>query len=216
MDDLKLVRLDRRRLGDFERLHGGREFGGCFCALWRAPQEGWVERCKTQPKDNFEDTRRRVLDGEHVGFLAIRESDGAVVGWTGSGPKTAFPLMKERPGSRLSPFEDSLWAVGCLAVPFVYRDLGYAREMVRLLVEEARAAGARAIEACPVEPAEESAAWRGSKSLFENLGFKAAGSEPLGERTVLRMEKVLVEAPAPPPPPAAEQPSPEQAPAPQP
>ena len=102
--------------------------------------------------------------------------------------------MKERPGSRLSPFEDSLWAVGCLAIPFVYRDLGYAREMVRLLIEEARRAGAKAVEACPVEPADESAAWRGSKSLFESLGFKAAGSEPLGERTVLRMEKVLVEA----------------------
>jgi predicted GNAT family acetyltransferase len=111
--------------------------------------------------------------------------------------------MKDRPGSRLGPFEDSLWAVGCLAVPFAYRGLGYGREIVRLLLEEARAAGARAIEACPAEPADEETARRGSKTMFENLGFKAAGSEEAEGKTVYRMEKILVVAE----PPATEPPA---------
>ncbi|MBI5242948.1 MAG: GNAT family N-acetyltransferase [Elusimicrobia bacterium] len=191
MDNLRLALLDRRRLGDFERLLGGREFGGCYCALWRLPAEGWEERCKERPRENFEDTRRRVIEGRHVGFLVIREADGVVVGWTGSGPKTAFPLMKDRPGSRLGPFEDSIWAVGCIAVAFSCRSQGYAREIVRLLVEEARKAGARAIEACPLESAEEAGAWRGSKAMYEALGFAAAGSEQANEKVVFRMEKVL-------------------------
>jgi GNAT superfamily N-acetyltransferase len=191
MDNLKLIPMDRRHFGDFERLLGGREFGGCFCAVWRTPQDGWEERCKTRSRENFEDTRRQVIEGRHVGFLAVREQDGAVVGWTGSGPKTAFPLMKERPGSRLGSFEDSLWAVGCISVAFAYRGLGYSREIVRLVVEEARKAGAKAVEACPFETPCDDGASRGSKGMYEALGFVPAASEPAGDKTVLRMEKVL-------------------------
>jgi GNAT superfamily N-acetyltransferase len=192
METLSLVRLDKRRFADFERLLSGREFNGCYCALWRRHGPDWEERCKSRPKENLEDARLALAEGAHVGFLALRESDGAFVGWTGSGPKTAFPYMKDRFGSRLGPFEDSLWAVGCVAVAFPHRGVGYGSRIVELVVEEARRSGARAVEACPVEPEHESEAFRGSKALYESLGFVLCGqeAEPCG-RTVLRMEKIL-------------------------
>lgn len=210
MGELKLARLDRRRIGDFERLLTGREFGGCFCAFWDNAGPDWEPRCKERPRENFEDTRRRVIAGEQKGFLALREMDGAVVGWTGAGPKTAFPPLKDRPGSRLGPWEDSVWALACLAVGFPYRGLGYSKQMVALLVEEARAAGARTLEAYPLDPAEEDGAWRGLRPVYESLGFAVVGSEALregrprdlgggtspgepsaGGPQVLRMEKAL-------------------------
>ncbi|MFA5139308.1 MAG: GNAT family N-acetyltransferase [Elusimicrobiota bacterium] len=180
MTELKLVKLDSRRMGDFERLHSGKEFGGCFCAVWSSYGEDWEERCSKERRlENLEHTRSRVRRGTHVGFLAYRETDGAVVGWTGAGPKTSFPLLKEKPGSRAGAFDDSVWAIACLAIPFAYRSLGYARTMIELVVEQARAAGAKSIEAYPVDPSDDESAYRGTRKLYEALGFSVADSELL-------------------------------------
>ena len=41
--------------------------------------------------------------------------------WTGSGPKTAFPLLKTKLASRLSDFSEKIWTVGCMAVSATFR-----------------------------------------------------------------------------------------------
>ena len=193
MDQLRLAALDKRRIQDFEHLLSGKEFGGCYCAVWTNFDEGWDQRCKERPQENLEHTRAKVFARKHVGFLVIRDSDGAVVGWTGSGPKTAFPRLKDRPGSRTGPFEDAVWAVGCLAIARSYRGLGYARQIVEGVIEEARRAGARVVEGYPVEPEADDHAYRGTRKLYEALGFTVAGQEPEGTGSVLRMEKTLTE-----------------------
>lgn len=191
MAELRLAPLDSRRLSDFENLLSGREFGGCYCAVWTAYDEGWSQRCRQRPHENLEHTRRRVRAGEHAGFLAYREVDGALVAWTGAGPKTSFPLLKEKPGSRLGAWEDSVWAVACLAVSFPHRGEGVAGRVIELVLEKARAAGARSVEAYPADPEGEEDAYRGARGLYERLGFSVAESEALGERKVLRMERAL-------------------------
>jgi GNAT superfamily N-acetyltransferase len=190
MDTLKLIRLDRRRLGDFERLLAGKEFNGCFCSRW-AGLPDWSERCLKRPKENFEHTRSRVFSGEQAGFLALREMDGAVVAWTGAGPKTAFPGLKDRPGSRLGPWEDGTWVVACLSVAFAYRGLGYSGRIVELLVEEARRAGAKTLESYPIEPSPEGDAYRGGRRFYEGLGFSLADSETEGATQCMRMVRQL-------------------------
>ena len=196
MDTLKLMRLNGRRMQDFERLMSGKEFGGCYCAVWSNGGEGWNERCRDRPHENLEHTARRVRGGNHAGFLISRESDGAIIGWTGSGPKTGFPFLKERPGSRLGPWDDSVWAIGCLAIAFAHRGRGYAPLIVDLLVDEARRAGAASIEAYPIEPEEEGSAYRGGRKLYEAAGFSLADGEPSGEHHMLRMVRALGGAPA--------------------
>ncbi|MBI4425344.1 MAG: GNAT family N-acetyltransferase [Elusimicrobia bacterium] len=191
MDKLRLSALDKRRMQDFEHLLSGKEFGGCFCAAWTNFDETWDERCRARPQENLEHTRSRVLNRAHVGFLVIRDSDGAVVAWTGSGPKTSFPRLKERPGSRTGAWDDGVWAIGCLAIGRSYRGLGYARQIVEALVEEARLAGAKAVEAYPVEPAGDDTAFRGKRAMYEALGFTVAGQEQDGNYSMLRMEKRL-------------------------
>ena len=191
MDLLRIAPLDKRRIQSFEHLLSSKEFDGCYCARWDAHAEPFEERCKNKPLENLEHTRAKVRAGKHVGFLILRDSDGAIVGWTGSGPKTSFPAMKERPGSRLGPFEDSVWAVGCLAIARSFRGLGYSRQVIEALVEEARRAGARTVEGYPVEPAGDDTAFRGTRKLYEGMGFTVAGQEQDGNYTVLRMEKTL-------------------------
>ncbi|MBI4347160.1 MAG: GNAT family N-acetyltransferase [Elusimicrobia bacterium] len=191
MDVLRLSLLDKRRLQDFEHLLSGKEFGGCFCAVWTNHDGTWDERCKTRPQENLEHTRASVVSRKHVGYLVIRDSDGATVAWTGSGPKSAFPYMKERPGSRGGSFDDGVWAIGCLAVGRSYRGLGYSKRIVEGVIEEARRAGAKTLEAYPVEPAGDDQAYRGSKAMYESLGFSVAGQDSEGSYTFLRMEKSL-------------------------
>lgn len=195
--ELFLRPLEPRRLADFEHLLSGKDFGGCYCAVWSCYGEDWEARCRERSQENLEHTRARVRAGQRVGFLAYREIDGAVVGWTGAGPKTLFPLLKDRPGSRLGPWEDSVWAIACLAIAFPHRGQGSSRRIVELVVEAARAAGARAVEAYPLDPEEEQGAYRGTRRLYESAGFVSAGSEPSGERLALRMERRL--SPAEPP-----------------
>lgn len=182
--------LDQRTMNDFERLLSGQEFGGCYCAVWTNCDDQWEERCKNRPHENLEHTRVRVRRGEHVGFLVTRESDGAVVAWTGSGPKTGFPRLKKSPGARKGPAE-SVWAIGCLSVGFSFRGQGYVRKIVDLLVAEAAAAGAESIEAYPVEPPEESAAYRGDRKLYAAAGFTVADEDEQDGKKVLRMVKKI-------------------------
>ncbi|MEE8424432.1 MAG: GNAT family N-acetyltransferase, partial [Elusimicrobiota bacterium] len=188
---LNLHPLDKRTMTDFERLLSGKEFGGCYCSVWTSYDDKWEERCKNRPHENLEHTRLRIQKGEHVGFLVNRESDGAVVAWTGSGPKTGFPLLKESPGARKGSWDDSVWAIGCLSIGFSFRSQGYARKIVDLLVAEAAAAGAETLEAYPAYPAEEPAAYRGGRKLYEAAGFTVADEDEKDGKKILRMVKTI-------------------------
>lgn len=184
---LLLEPLTSRGMTAFETLMSGREFGGCFCAVWREFGADWEERCRKRSHENLESTRKVVKAGGKTGFLIKTDSTGEVVAWCGAGPKTSFPLLKDKPGSRLGPFDDSTWAVACLAVAFKHRGLGISRGAVELVAAEAQRSGAKAIEGYPLDPESDQGAYRGSRALFESAGFRAAGSEPSGDGVVLRM-----------------------------
>ena len=190
-DILRLVTLDQRHIQQFERLMGGKEFGGCFCAVWHAYGPDWEARCKERSGENLKATVDLVANGGHAGYLVRRDDDGAFVGWTAAGPKTAFPFLKDRPGSRLGAWDDSVWAVACLAIAFAHRGRGYSLDIVKAVAELAKRAGAKSLEAYPLEPAPEGSEYRGSKKLYESAGLTLAEGEPAGESHALRMELSL-------------------------
>ena len=114
MSTLTLEALTVGKLGSFRELLGSNEFGGCFCAVWTSFGEDWGARCGDKSQPNFFITKKNIEDGRHVGFLVYQGGD--LVGWTGSGPKTSFPFLKTKLGSRISEFTSEVWSVGCLAV----------------------------------------------------------------------------------------------------
>ncbi|TBR20802.1 GNAT family N-acetyltransferase [bacterium] len=191
MSKLNLVRLDGRHMQHFERLMAGKEFGGCYCAVWTGFGPDWDARCKERPKENLAATEARVRAGDVVGYLLERDDDGTYVGWIAAGPKAGFPYLKERPGSRLGPTGEGVWSIACLAIGFSHRGRGYSAEAIRLAALEAKACGATSLEAYPVDPCPEGGEYRGTRAMYEKAGFTAAEGEPSGEAHALRMELKL-------------------------
>ncbi len=186
---LRLQALSLDNFESFARLLGGSEFGGCFCAVWRSFDKDWVSRCQDPDKPNLELTRRNVEQGHHIGYLVF-DGDG-LVGWTGSGPKVEFPLLRQKLASRLSPSEPGVWSLGCIAIKEQARGRGYSGRVASSVIELARQSGARRIESYPTRPWDEPRSYRGSWRMYQRLGFEVLGEEPDGESDILLMSLSL-------------------------
>jgi GNAT superfamily N-acetyltransferase len=113
------------------------------------------------------------------------------VGWTGSGPKTAFPFLKAKLGSRISDFAPDVWSVGCLAIKEIYRGKGLADLVVQAVIQQATDQGAKALEAYPVRPFHEPRVFRGTYTLYQRLGFQEISAEKDDEHEVVLMSLPL-------------------------
>jgi GNAT superfamily N-acetyltransferase len=182
---LVLQSLTVDKLDVFKELLGSSEFGGCFCAVWTSYGDDWIDRCKDRAQPNFLVTKKNVEAGKHVGFLVYDSND--LIGWTGSGPKTDFPFLKTKLGSRLSSFSADIWSVGCLAVKEAYRGKGIADFIVSTVVEEAKKNNAKIIEAYPTRPFHEPRLFRGTYQLYARLGFTEVSSEKDGDYEIVLM-----------------------------
>jgi GNAT superfamily N-acetyltransferase len=178
-------------LETFRTLLGSSDFGGCFCAVWTSFDETWLTRCLDPAQPNFDITCRNVMAGRHVGFFIY--ADEILIGWTGSGPKTAFPLMQQRLGSRLSPFNENTWSIGCIALKAAYRGRGLLTAVIQAVIKEARQAKAHIIEAYPTDPWDEPRSYRGALSIYKRLGFQTVTSEPDDNSDMLLLQLVLAE-----------------------
>lgn len=181
--------LTPAELPAFRALLGGPDFGGCFCAVWHAFDENWVPRCQDPTQPNFAVTEKLVRAGGHAGYF-IHEGP-ELIGWTGSGPKPGFPLLKEKLASRLTGMSPDVWSIGCLSIRERFRGHGYADRVVESLTELAISRGARWLEAYPVRPTHEPRLYRGTERLYARLGFAVAGAEKDGEHEVLLMRREL-------------------------
>lgn len=187
--NLKLQSLTVDKLNIFKELLGSNDFGGCFCAVWTSHDDDWVARCNDKAQPNFLITKKNVELGHHTGFL-IYQGNG-LIGWTGSGPKTAFPFLKTKLGSRLTSFSPDTWSVGCLAVKETYRGKGLSDFIVRAVVEEASKSGATTVEAYPTRPFHEPRVFRGTYQLYKRLGFVEVGVDKDGDYEIVLMSMFL-------------------------
>jgi GNAT superfamily N-acetyltransferase len=182
---MKLEALSEKNLGEFRSLLGSKDFGGCFCAVWTSHSSDWEQRCGDPTQPNFFRTEKDLAAGRHIGFLVYQGAE--LVGWTGSGPKTEFPFLQTKLGSRLTPFTREIWSIGCLAVAERFRGQGIAQKIVGAVLAKARDAGALSVEAYPVRPFHEPRSYRGACGLFQRAGFKEVAVEKDGEHELLVM-----------------------------
>lgn len=180
---MRLEKLNNKNFDIFKDLLGGSEFGGCYCAVWRSFDDTWVKRCQDPSAPNLEISKKFVLSGKHLGFLVYENE--SLVGWTGSGPKTEYPLLKTKLGSRLTPFDSEIWSIGCIAIQSSFRGQSKSLEIIKAVIEEAKRNHAKFVEAYPVKPWDEARSYRGSFSQYQGLGFEECGSEKDGESEVL-------------------------------
>lgn len=186
---LTLQPLSPAHLDAFAVLLGGPDFGGCFCAVWTHHGPDWVTRCGDPSRPNLAATRADVAAGRKPGFLALL--DGEAVAWVGAGPRSEFPSLASRLGSRRSRRAGDSWFLGCLAVGADHRGRGLSERLVRAVLERARADGARWVEATPTDPWDEPRSYRGALSLYRRLGFVEVAREADGDAAIVLVEATL-------------------------
>lgn len=153
----------------------------CWCMAWRLGPS-YRRRPVARNRDDF---RAVVAAGPPPGLLALGDDDLAV-GWCQVTPRSAVPAL-ERPW-RLRAVDDvPVWAITCFYVRKGQRRQGVASALVSAAVALARAAGAPAVEAYPLDGAvSPSSTSTGYVSTFLRAGFvEVARRSP--ERPILRL-----------------------------
>lgn len=139
---------------------------GCWCMYWRIGST-YRKRRREQNKRAF---RKIVAQGPPPGLIAF-EGDMAV-GWCQITPRDALPWLERV--WRLRRIDDlPVWSISCLYVRKGYRRGGITAALIAAAIKVAKAAGAPALEAYPLEAdLTPSASGTGYASTFRRAGFR--------------------------------------------
>ena len=184
-----VVRLAPDRFDDLAALfRTGTETRWCWCMYFRRTAREFSAASAAE--------NRVALEGlgaaePAAGYLAYRA--GAPAGWVSAGPIEGYPRIG---GSRFYPRTDPrpVWSIVCFFVAPGDRRWGVARALLEAAVGAARAAGAPAIEAYPIEaagPRHPSSLYRGPLPLFLQAGFAEVARVPVppgATRVIVRRE----------------------------
>jgi GNAT superfamily N-acetyltransferase len=119
---------------------------------------------------------RRLTEREHPPGV-VTYVDGTPVGWCNVGPRDEISKLVN---SRLiRPVDDvAVWSIVCLVVRAGHRKRGVTSRLIDGAVDYAKANGAPAIEAHPVDPPgrmDQTMAFVGTRAMFERCGFSVVG-----------------------------------------
>jgi GNAT superfamily N-acetyltransferase len=161
-------------------LDQGGPAGRCWCV---APMG--VDYRHRAPASNRDTMRRVVRAGPPPGLLAIRGE--SAVGWCRVTPRDAVPGL-DRPFRTRRVDDVAVWSISCFYIRKGHRRTGIMTALITAAVDYARASGAPALEAYPLDGAvSPSATASGYYSTFARLGFtEVARRSP--ERPVMRVQ----------------------------
>lgn len=165
--------LTADRWADLEALFGPTRgaISGCWCMWFRLTRGEWTEHGRDGRKRAF---RRLVEKGPPPGILAYEGT--RAIGWCAIAPREATPRIA---ASRVAkPIDDRpAWAITCFYIDKECRRRGVMAALVKAATAHAKKAGARLVEAYPMEKVG-SQAWGGAfvgvASCFAGAGFKEA------------------------------------------
>jgi ribosomal protein S18 acetylase RimI-like enzyme len=161
---------------------------GCWCMYWRLAKGEWKGPQRERSVRNKVKFAKIVAAGPAPGVLAF---DGATaVGWVAIAPRADFPAL-DRSRFLKAVDEESVWSLPCFYIKSGYRGRGIMRALVAAAVDHAAAAGARIVEAYPVDTAKRlsaASAYTGAASTFRRAGFKTvarrAAHRPIVRKSV--------------------------------
>jgi GNAT superfamily N-acetyltransferase len=134
---------------------------------------------------NRADMRKAVKQGPLPGLLALR--DQLAVGWCRVTPRDEVPGLER--AFRTRRVDDvPVWSISCFYIRKGHRREGIMTALITASIEYARAAGAPALEAYPLDGAmSPSATSTGYASTFARAGFsEIARRSP--ERPIMRLQ----------------------------
>ena len=151
-------------------LLGGDGDRGCWCQYWRQSSSNYS---RLGPGGGRRALRTQLEAPVAPGMLAYLGSEP--VGWCGFGPRARMERLVR---SRTIPAVDDVpvWSVVCFLVRPGFRRRGVARALLDGVIGYARASGAPALEAYPIDPGERRAnatfGYVGCVRMFEAAGFR--------------------------------------------
>lgn len=150
--------------------------GGCWDMFWRLTSTEYAASNRGRNRALL----RELVEAGTVpaGLLAYR--DGEPAGWVSVGPRAAYRRLAR--SRQFPPVDDApVHSVICLRILPAHRGTGAARALVAATVPAARADGAAAVEAYPVDPGGRTltplAAFCGTLDLFLDAGFTVVRDE---------------------------------------
>jgi len=166
----------------FEDLFGdGSVVGRCWCMYGRIGP-AYRKRTADENKAAFRDVVGR---GPPPGLLAF---DGEMaVGWCQLTPRDAVPWLDRI--RHLERVDDlPVWSISCFYVRKGYRRRGVTSVLIKAALDEARQAGAPAVEAYPLDGERSpSATGTGYASTFAGLGFMTVARR-IAPRPIMRYD----------------------------
>jgi ribosomal protein S18 acetylase RimI-like enzyme len=176
--------LDARRWDDLDALFHAKGCSmarGCWCMYYRETAATALGGA---------DARRgalRDLSGSDPAIGLLAYEAGAPVGWVALSPRGQYPRLVRSPVAKAVD-DTPVWSLVCFVVPSARRGRGVARTLLDAAVGYARAQGATALEAYPLDKDPPGAAawlWNGAVSTYRKAGFvEVARRRP--ERPVVR------------------------------
>ncbi|MDE2384329.1 MAG: GNAT family N-acetyltransferase [Alphaproteobacteria bacterium] len=168
MLQLQFHAVDQGRWPDFEALfesRGAPHF--CYCMVWRAV--GGERALKGEARKAC--MKARIDAGTPVGLLGY--AGGEAVAWVSIAPRETYRRLGglEQEGE----IEGDVWSLACFFVKRPFRGQGLTRQLITAAIAQARARGAKVLEAYPVPPDAPSYRFMGYVPTFESLGFSEVG-----------------------------------------
>ncbi len=177
--ELSVVPLTTEHWPALEDLFGrGGASNGCWCLYWLVGPE-YHRRPREENRDAL---RVAAVHGPPPGLLALDGEDRAV-GWCRLTPRSELGWLDGRPAL---PRVDGrpVWSLACFYVRRGHRGSGVMTTLIDGAVAAARAAGAPAVEAYPVDPAVPGS----TRNVFTGTApaFAAAGFAVVAQRDPAR------------------------------
>jgi GNAT superfamily N-acetyltransferase len=180
---------------DFQRLFGKRgEWEVCWCMHYQRarplpPRKTASWTLARRARRNREDKKSLVEGGRAHGILVYDGDDP--IGWCQYGPREELPRIDSALNYKklgLAVGEERLWRITCLSVDRAHRKRGVAKVALSAALKSIESQGGGLVEAFPVSRRGALAAWFGTRSMFEEHGFRAVA--PYGKSNVLMRKKV--------------------------
>jgi ribosomal protein S18 acetylase RimI-like enzyme len=161
-------------------------YGHCWCTWWRQTGRDYGAGCENGGEGNRTLLKQLTDGGRRPGLLAYR--GGAPVGWASVAPRPEFGrVLRSRmlgPDRDAAP-DETTWSIVCFWIPRGERRTGVASALLRAAIREAARAGAKTLEAYPVDTQGKR---HPSANLFTGtLGmYQAAGFREVERRSASR------------------------------
>ncbi len=162
------------RFDDAETALDSGDGPGCQCQWWLLTN---AEFQKTS-RDDLTTRFHAEMHGDRAPGL-IAYIDGEPAGWVRVGPRIdQARLLRTRDVTTATdePLDaDDVWSISCFVVRTAHRGQGLMKKLLDAAVSTARDAGARVVEAYPLDPTvtkrSANQLYRGTVSMFEQAGF---------------------------------------------